>query len=192
MFIVGSRCAIGLSALGNVVHGQTLVAQYQFANASNLGLDSSPFANNATNTNVTQGLDRFGVLSAGNFNGANSVLTKPGSLTGFDGLPGFTYSAWINRSPVQAGTYGGIVSQDPSANISVVNRLLLSPSDNPYFDAGAHADATAATALTDGIWSHLIMSADDTGPGSTVRIYLNGAPDWYTVLWSRSCQQCRF
>jgi hypothetical protein len=165
---------IALVGLSERVQAITLIADYRFDSAVNLGLDTSGLGNNATNAGVTQGLDRFGNPSAGVFNGA-SALTKSSGLTGFTGLPGFTYSAWINRSS-QDGGFSGIVSQDPAGGACCTNRFLLDSSDTFYVDAGAHVDFDyGAPVIPNDTWVHVVMTADDSFPRNLVSLYVNGA-----------------
>lgn len=171
------RTLAAAAVVSSVLAGQsaqaaTLVAQYQFDNAGNLGLDSSGLGNNATNTNVTQGLDRFGASSAGAFNGSSSKLVESGGLAGFTGLPGYTITAWINRASLDGG-FSGIVSQDGGG--CCVNRFLLDGGDTPYINAGAHVDSDyAAPVIANDAWVHVALVANDAGPGNTVRVYVNG------------------
>lgn len=179
---VGTMAFVSMFVFSHEGNAQTLVAQYQFANAGNLGLDSSAFGNNATNNNVTQALDRFGALSAGNFNGGSSYLFEAGGLTGYDGLPGFTYTAWVNRSSFDAA-FGGIVSQQgPGGSGCCTNRLLLDGGDSPYVNAGNWpADfGFGAPGIANDSWVHLVMTADDSVPGNDTKVYLNGAQVWAT------------
>lgn len=152
----------------------TLIAEYRFDNALNLGLDSSGFGNHATNASVTQGADRFSNPGAGSFNGTSSSLIKLGGLSGFTGLaPGFSYTAWINRSSSDS-VFGGIVSQDP-AGVTPTNRFLIDGMDTMLVNAGGPADFdTSSPVLANDRWIHLAMTADDTGVGNQVKLYLQG------------------
>ncbi len=171
------RTLVAVAAISSAFASQsaqaaTLVAHYKFDNAGNLGLDSSGLGNHAVNTSVGQGLDRFSVPSAGTFNGSSSKLVESGGLAGYTGLPGFTFAAWVNRSSLDGG-FSGIVSQD--AGGCCTTRLLLDGGDTPYINAGAHVDADyAAPVIANDAWVHLIMTADDSVPGTQVSIYLDG------------------
>jgi hypothetical protein len=102
------------------------------------------------------------------------VLTKSGGLTGYDGLPGFTFSAWVNRSSLDGG-FSGIVSQDPAGAPCCTNRFLLDGADTPYVDSGAHADHNfPGPVIPNDEWHHLIMTADDSVAGNKVDLYLDG------------------
>jgi len=170
-----AACAVGVVGfVVQPVEATTLIADYKFDVAANLGLDSSGFGNHATNNNVVQGLDRFAAPGAGVFNGSTSGLAKLGGLAGFDGLPGFTFAAWVNRSSLD-GAFSAIISQDPVGVPCCTNRFLLAADDAPYVNAGAHVDVDyAAPVVANDSWVHLTMTADDTGPGNLVRIFVNG------------------
>jgi hypothetical protein len=164
-------CALAVQA----AHAATLVAEYRFDVPGNLGLDTSGFGNHAVVSGVASGPDRFAVANmAGFFDGINDVMTKSGGLNGYDGLPGFTFAAWVNRASSDGG-FSGIVSQDPAGAACCTNRLLLNPSDNPYFDAGAHADASfGSVVVPNDAWFHIVMTADDSIGGNQVKIFING------------------
>ena len=174
-----SHRILGLIGVGlllvspTVASAQTLVTDLKFNDISNLGLDSSGLGNNYTNTSVTSGTDRFGVANrAGSFNGSSSKLTEFGGLTGYDGLPGFTFAAWINRSSADAA-FSGIISQD--AGGCCTTRFLLDGGDTPYINAGLHADFDyAAPVIANDSWVHVVMTSDDSVPGNAVQIYVNG------------------
>src|SRR5262245_18482095 len=93
--LVVVTCAVGLLAtLAATASAQTLIADYKFNNALNLGEDSSGNANDAVNTGVTPGAGRnAAAITAGVFNGAGATqLLRTANLNGGRaGLPGYTF-----------------------------------------------------------------------------------------------------
>src|SRR4051812_2695664 len=88
---------IGMSAASNAA---TLVARYEFESAGNLGADSSGNSNTLDSLGtVTQGAGEHGqgahFSGVSDFGGA-SVLKRTTGLTGYDGLPGASFTAWVN------------------------------------------------------------------------------------------------
>lgn len=151
-----------------------LVAEYAFANAGNLGLDSSGHGNNATQVSgVSQGTGPFAGYNAASFQGSGSAFQIDGGLNGYTALPGFTYSAWVY---VTGTSYEGIVSQDFGS--CCTNRLLLQSGQTPFINVGRHQDTTVdGTTLPLGSWTLLTLTGETGTPGtgqSEARIYVNG------------------
>ncbi len=89
---------VALAAHAAPGDAQTLIADFTFANAGNLGLDSSGYGNNATNlSNVSQGTGSAAGTSSAVLN-QSSVFEILTGLSGYTGVPGFTFSAWVEVS----------------------------------------------------------------------------------------------
>jgi len=170
-----------LLAAASSASGQTLVARYEFADANNLGADSAGGDDNATNQGgVTQVAARSGAgggaptdAFAGSFDGIDDVLREDGGLTGYDGLPGVTFIAWVNNTT--DGSFNGIISQDAGGCCNY--RVLLDPSSNLYLNTGAHQDVGGAGAVPAGEWHHVALTVQDNGDGTrTAQVYVDGSP----------------
>jgi len=157
-----------------------LVAQYQFADANNLGLDSSGFGNDLTNFGATQTAGHNAGSFGAQFDGSD-VMQRLGGMTGYDGKPGFTYAAWVNLSGPSPNTYFGIISQDFGACCD--NRLLITetPSRHPYIneDNGTQSDRYlgAGAPIPLNTWFYIVMTGVDGLPFSTFHqghVYVNG------------------
>ncbi len=154
-------------------HAAALVADYTFANASNLGLDSSGNGNNATLVqNVSQATGPSAGTTAGVF-GQTSEFQINGGLTGYNGQPGFSLSAWVYVSGAYGG-YNGVISQDFGG--CCINRLLLGTGTTPFINAGAHNDTVpSGDVLPVGHWYNIVMTSVDVTGGNVTDIYVNGA-----------------
>lgn len=164
----------GLLMSASSASAAQLVARYEFEDPSNLGLDLAGGDDNATNIGgVTQTTGRPGVPGsfAAAFDGSDDVLRRDGGLVGYDGLPGVTYTAWVNN--ITDGGYNGIISQD--AGGCCTYRVLLDPSSNLYVNTGAHQDVGNAGNVPPGQWHHVAMTVQDNGDGSrTAFTYVDG------------------
>jgi len=169
------------------LHAFTLVGEYLFEDATDLGRDSSGLGNNGVAAaSLTQVAGRASFSQAAFFNGSNSNVVID-SLTGYDGLPGFSLTAWVKLASDTSG-YDGVISQDTGACCET--RLLLSPQHHPYINAHQHADKhlTGATVPLDQ-WVHLTLTAETTGANATARVYIDGqevigSPQFFDVLGS--------
>ena len=153
--------ATGLSAA-------TLVAQYDFSNAANLGQDSSGNGNSLTNYGVVQGTGPDG-LASGIF-GYGSILS--GSLSGFNVANGFSYAAWVNLSGI-GGAWDGIISQD--GGICCYNRLMVNPSGQTLVNVAEHNDQVVNTAIGLNTWVFLVLTAQNSGGHAVAQVYTNGS-----------------
>lgn len=171
------RIFILIAALGimcfnlPVVDAATLVADYQFENTSNLGLDSSSYVNNGTVVGgVTQVAGHSGSSMGASFDGSG-LIEKLGGLAGYTGLPGFTFAAWVNLK--DSGAYRGVISQDFNYT-SCFNRLLLTPSQYPFINVEAHVDYTLGSSLPSNTWFFITMTANDNGSNREGHVFVNG------------------
>jgi hypothetical protein len=170
------RIFILIAALGilcfnlPVVEAATLVADYQFENVSNLGIDSSSYGNNGSVVgNVTQVAGHTGSSMGAYFNG-NDLITKLGGLTGYTGLPGFTFAAWVNLNG--SSSYRGVISQDWSGEC--FNRLLLNPSQQPFINVEEHSDYSLGSSLASNTWFFITLTANNNGLNREGHVYVNG------------------
>jgi hypothetical protein len=155
-----------------VAEAATLVADYQFENASNLGLDSSNYNNNGTVVGgVTQAAGHNASSHGAYFNGSD-LIQKLGGLSGYTGLPGFTFAAWVNLNG-SSGAYRGVISQDFNYT-SCFNRLLLNPSQRPFINVEQHSDYTLGSPLPSNTWFFITMTANDNGLNREGHVYVNG------------------
>ena len=169
----------GAVLVGSPAFGQaTLVGRYEFEDPNNLGLDSSGNGNdlNVESGDVTQaaGQPNAAGTFAAFFDESNGgdVLRRNGGLTGYDGLPGVTFSAWVNNTT--NGGFNGVVSQD--AGGCCAYRLLLDPNGIPYLNSGRHQDFGLGSAIPSGEWHYLTMTVLDNGAGArTTNFYVDGA-----------------
>ena len=151
----------------------TLVARYEFEDAGNLGADLAGGDDTATAVgNPTQVGGRpnapgsFGVSLDG-----SSLLRHDGGLGGYDGLPGVTFTAWVNNTT--DGSFNGIISQDAGGCCNY--RVLLDPSSNLYINTGAHQDVGNAGLVAPLTWHHVAMTVQDNGDGTrTALTYVDG------------------
>lgn len=149
----------------------TLVGQYLFNNFVNLGLDSSGNGNNLTTTIGTPGQTTGPTGgTALLLNGASSLQRLTG-LTGYNGLPGFSFSAWVDITGPGTGGFNGVITQDGS----VFNRLLVRTSDNAAFiDAGQASDQVLGPVPPNNTWFLYTMTALTSGGATSVHVYVNG------------------
>ena len=150
-----------------------LVADYDFSNALNLGLDSSGHGNNAT---VVSGVTQTSGPPAGSHGALfdqSSSFQINGGLTGYNGLPGFSFAAWVNVNGSYGG-YNGVLSQD--FGDCCINRLLLSGGQSPFINVGARYDVSLnATTAALNTWHQIVMTGENAGPGTTEgRVYIDG------------------
>jgi hypothetical protein len=156
-----------------------LVAEYQFQDTSNLGLDSTANANNVTAVGtVTQGTGPVSGWSSAEFDGS-SVLERLSALSGYDSAAGFTFSAWVELS--DAADYNGIVSQDTGG--CCFTRLLTNPAGGsgggvvPFVDITQHQDHFLGSTLPMDQWFMLTLAAGDeagNGGNAVAHVYVNG------------------
>jgi hypothetical protein len=154
-----------------VARAATLVADYRFQDALNLGLDSSGYGNNGTVVGtVTQVAGHDAGSEAAYFNG-NSLIEKLGGLNGYTGLPGFTFAAWVNLDG--SASYRGVVSQDWSSS-DCFNRLLLNPSQQPFINVEAHSDYSLGSSMSSNTWFFIVLTANNSGLNREGHVYVNG------------------
>ncbi|HET9483091.1 MAG TPA: LamG domain-containing protein [Xanthomonadales bacterium] len=168
--LLGLACVL----LAGVLPAQaaTLVADYRFESAANLGLDSSTFGNDAVASGgVTQVAGRNATTQAAFFDGTTGVITRAAGLAGYDGRPGFSFVAWVQLDAATDG-FDGVVSQD--AGGCCTHRLLLDPAHQPYINVGAHDDRFFAAPQPVGAWFHIALVGEDVGANRTGRVYVNG------------------
>lgn len=155
--------------------GATLVAHYEFEDASDLGRDSSGMENHADDViDVEQVSGQFG--QAAFFDEAlGSSFVKYDGLNGFTGKPGVTLAAWVKLDEFTTG-YDGIISQDAGGCCD--NRILLHPNQQPFINLSEHDDRhlTAAPFFEFDDWMHIAMTGMDDPDGgfAEARVYVNG------------------
>ena len=161
-------------APGDAHAAGTLVARYEFENAANLGFDFAGGDDNATpQGGVAQAAGRPNAPGSfgASFDGVDDVLRENGGLTGYDGLPGVTFTAWVNNTA--DGSYNGIISQDAGACCNY--RVLIDPANQLYINTGAHQDLGNAGAVPPATWHHVAMTVQDNGNGSRTAVtYVDG------------------
>ena len=150
----------------------SLVAHYQFLDASNLGLDSSSRNLHANTTNITQVSDPERGLAA-SFNGSTSTLESIANVTNPIGSSTRTVMAWIKFS---GGTSSGtIVNYGISSSDYFRVTVGINGSGNPALgmnssEASAGASAVASVYPIDNVWAHVAFLVS----GSTLKTYING------------------
>jgi hypothetical protein len=77
---------------------------------------------------------------------------------------------WVNMTA--HSTYNGLVSMsNPECDASCCYRLMINPSKNPFWNAGAHVDQSLANFTFDlKKWYHYAMAVDD----DVTKIYVDG------------------
>jgi hypothetical protein len=77
---------------------------------------------------------------------------------------------WVNMN--SHSTYNGLVSMsNPECDASCCYRLMINPSKNPFWNAGAHVDQSLANFTFDlKKWYHYAMAVDD----DVTKIYVDG------------------
>jgi hypothetical protein len=164
---------VGAWAVPTAYGQATLVARYEFEDAGNLGADlagaddtATPMGNVAQTAGRPNAPGSFGV----SFDGAGDFLQETGGLTGYDGLPGVSFTAWVNNTT--DGSFNGIISQDAGGCCNY--RVLLDPSSNLYLNSGTHSDFGGPN-VPAGSWHHVAMTVQDNGDGSrSTRVYIDG------------------
>lgn len=116
---------------------------------------------------------------ARNFPGSSYILLT--SATALQGLPQFTYSAWVNYSSSATNGYGGIFYGINGC--TGASRLVVDGSDNSLVlqENGTTVGTSAASVITDDTWQLVEMTFD----GTTTNVYVDGTnvittttPDW--------------
>jgi arabinan endo-1,5-alpha-L-arabinosidase len=153
----------------------TLVGHYDFEDPDNLAHDSSGSANDGVISGSITQAPGYLPSSHGAFfdDGSSSTITIP-PMTGYTGIPGFTFTAWVNQD-AGATAYDGIISQDTGGCCD--NRLLLSPAHHPFINVGQHSDRPLnGTTLAPGTWYQLVLTGEnsDASGGAVAHVYLNG------------------
>jgi len=167
--------------------GLTLVGHYTFEDGAELGKDSSGWGNDGVAApSLTQVAGAYAGSNAASFNGSSGkIVISP--LSGYDGLPGLTFAAWVNQASSASG-YDGILSQD--AGSCCENRLLISSSNHPYINVHQHADKhLTATTLPRDQWYHIVLTGKKEGGQGVGRVYVNGSevsqsPQYFNLLGS--------
>ncbi|HUO84157.1 MAG TPA: LamG-like jellyroll fold domain-containing protein [Thermoanaerobaculia bacterium] len=155
------------------VTAATLVADYRFEDPNDLGVDSSGLGNQMSVVGgVTQGAGRNVTTMAAFFDGSTGKLERLSGLSGYDGQPGLTFSAWVYIDPSSDG-YDGVVVQDTGG--CCIHRLLLDPSHQPFVNLGAHDDRSYPAPQPTGTWFHLVLVGEDVGGNREGRVYVNGS-----------------
>lgn len=173
MHMVVVFALLGCVAGSSSVRAASLVAQYEFENAGNLGQDISGLANDGTAFGgVSQAAGAYGGSSGAFFDGAGGTRIQAGPLTGYTGLPGFSMSAWVKQDPAASG-FDGIISQDGGGCCQT--RFLISSSKSPYINVHQHSDRHLNTvALPVNSWYHVALTANNEGGQGVARVYVNG------------------
>ncbi len=157
---------------GVVVEGAVLVADYRFEEASNLGLDSSGYGNNATVTGGYVGqLPGHDLTSMAAYFNGSGWIQKLSGLNGYDGLTGFTFAAWVRLNGPSSG-YRSVIDQDWGG--LTINRLLINPSAMPYVNVDRGADAALGSPLPYATWFFLTLTAHNSGDNRVGHVYVNG------------------
>jgi len=147
----------------------TLVARYEFEDGLDMGSDISGLGNDAdTVLNISQTGGHIAGRDAGAFGGTHQL--KINSLTGYDGLPGFTLAAWVKLDNDTTG-YDGIIAQDTGGCCET--RFMLNGDQHPFINVHQHSDRTLGlVTVPKGSWFHYALTAESDG---TARVYIDGA-----------------
>lgn len=149
--------ALGILGFSPVSHA-SLVAYYNYDNASNLGLDSSGNGNNLTNSGgVTAGAGEAGGGAV--FNGTNGILT--GTLANLPtGNTSYTIGSWFKAT----GNYtnGGIVGWGNYGNYDQVIALRLD-GPNRLHQYWWNNDLNSGTVASyGGAWHYVAVTYDSS------------------------------
>ena len=137
---------------------------YKYIKVVDAGVDKSNIAISDTFSITTTGppQDRPGSYI---FNGISDYLTLPGN-----NYSSFTIAMWVRPDEIRAMDISKM-SEHPS--YSTCNRSFYMLGDGKIYARVSDGTATSKTALSSGIWSHLLMKFD----GSNLTLYINGVPE---------------
>lgn len=141
-----------------------LVGYWNLQETATPSLDSSGNSNSATwagNTSSTSG--KFGYGNS--FDGNDDYMTVSDS-TSLD-VTQVTMSAWINPTAL-----GGVI-MTKAIGAGGTGGYYMDTSGNKIRFCATGGCVSSTTSLTTGVWTHVSATFD----GTTVRFYLNGAPD---------------
>jgi hypothetical protein len=110
--------------------------------------------------------------------GVNDVITFSDAPR-WTGMVGITVACWVNFSSLAAAADKVLAIHSHSITPFYAWYFVVVPTTNLlYFEVrdtvSASINANGATALSTGVWTHLVASVE---PGGLAQVYINGTPD---------------
>ena len=157
---------------GSSADAAMLIARWEFETSGSLGLDSTANANHGTvNGDVTQVAGKNG--QGAFFDGTGDFISKTNLSGGYTaGSGGYTFAAWVRHDPAASG-FDAIITQGVGTGFTF--RLLLNSADTLYVNSVGEADRTlTGNTISDNVWTHVVMTGEQSGPDRIGKVYLNG------------------